>query len=161
MKTLAFLQNAWFRDPASVQRIYDAHAGDLDRLAKLERRFLFAGCLTGRRLKGAFGAMVDQITWANASPVIAGKASAKPPADLVHMRKLIDHHQPGLVIAFGRPAAEALYQLKEEAALHGEQILPHTIVAPHPAARAADTPAKLRETARLVRAQIELLEARQ
>ena len=62
---MAFMQNAWFKDPEKAQAIFDRHP---DRRNKLIASFLFAGGgFTGRRLMAALGAeLCGQILWAAA-----------------------------------------------------------------------------------------------
>ena len=71
---LAFLQNMWVRDPERVKRDI-ARYGEECRLTYIEY-CLFAGCLTGRRLRQAFGEdLLDRIVWEESTREIAGNAS--------------------------------------------------------------------------------------
>lgn len=134
MKILAFLQNQWFKDPERMTRIYAKCGGDLDKIAQLDATYLFFGCLTGRRLRTAFGEeLCDQIVWANASPKLAGKSSGAFPADPEHMKRMIRHFDPGIVLTFGKIAAEGLQQTVPR--LERSHVDFVTIAAPHPAAR--------------------------
>lgn len=56
MKIVAFLQNSWFpaKSIATVKRAYEGRPTPEGR-ARLTRAYLFFRCLTGRRLKAAFG----------------------------------------------------------------------------------------------------------
>lgn len=54
---VAFMQNMWVRDPARVRAIIDRHGEEARR--KLIYQFLFAGCISGRRLKTAFGNLIE------------------------------------------------------------------------------------------------------
>ena len=148
---LAFLQNQWFQRPHGVERIYAQHAGDYDHLAKLDAAYLFMGCLTGRRLKNAFGTSArHDIIWQNASPKIAGKSNGVFPADVPHMLRIIEHFQPKIVIGFGSVAVPPLRRMKDAGAPW------HFVQAPHPAARHATVPQELADAARRVREFSEL-----
>lgn len=147
MKILAFLQNQWFRDPVRVKAIY---ARNPEHRNELIRRFLFGGCLTGRRLMTTFGEDLcwKQITWEEISPEIGGHASSKFPADLGHITVAIRKFDPDVILAFGSIAQEALKRTTS--------VRPRTIVyGPHPAARGADTMPQLCVMADTVRQLID------
>jgi hypothetical protein len=79
MKIVAFLQNMWVRNPESARRILKRAPQVRERLIAYS---LFAGCLTGRRLKAALGEELCQsIVWEEASPVIADNAKDYHPPD--------------------------------------------------------------------------------
>jgi hypothetical protein len=137
-KVVAFLQCQWFKNPEHVRRIYAAHAGDMDRRASLNARFLFYKSPTGKRLMDAFGGLCDSIVWEEVSPQIAGESSGCFPADLDHMMKVLMHHKPDIVLAFGRLAREAMASYGYEFEL---------ICGPHPAARHATVAVELRAMA--------------
>lgn len=141
MQTLAFLQNQWVRNPERVERMIQLKG---ERYRQLFIRYaLFAGCLTGRRIKAAFGDDIDAIAWDETSPEIGGKASSRFPADLEHMRRQVEHYQPKLLLAFGVPARDAVKAL--------DCGLP-VVYGPHPASRQADVVLRLREMAEQYRA---------
>ena len=108
---------------------------------KLRRRLLhyalFAGCLTGRRLKLAFDSLVGEIVWDEASPEIGGCHSSVFPADPAHIKSILEAEQPDIVLAFGGIAIPALRELKPKILLEG----------PHPAARQSDVMARLQSMA--------------
>lgn len=138
MKVLAFLQNQWFKDPARAEAIYASHAGDYDRIARLDAAYLFMGCLTGRRLQGAFGETAStDITWTNASPKMGGRSQSSFPADPTHIRTVIIHHKPVIILLFGKVAQEGvmseLLSMKQSGTISAAGI--PTISGPHPAAR--------------------------
>lgn len=121
---LAFLQNQWFKDPERVQRIFDRNP---DKKNDLIARYLFAGCLTGRRLQAAFGShLCDRIIWENASPKMGDFASAKFEADLNHMRSAIAEHNPDFILCFGKIASDAIRQIDPKVLV---------LCGPHPALR--------------------------
>lgn len=131
---VAFLQNMWVRDPAAVHR----------GIAKYGERYwrkvmiyaLFAGCLTGRRLKTALGdEMCKRIHWEEVSREISDKPSFVPTPDPEHIRNVLFNENPTIVLCFGKIAAEAVTN---------EITRGTVIVAPHPAARQPDTEARLR-----------------
>lgn len=135
MKTLAFLQCQWFKDPERVRDMYRRNPG-----ADFRRRFiartLFAGCLTGARIEAVFADHCQRITFEETSKDIGDKASACFPPDLDHMRDVIDDVRPAIIIAFGAVARRALEAIRPS----GVSI----ILAPHPAARGPETMADLR-----------------
>lgn len=129
---VAFLQNMWVKDPARVR-------ADIARLGEDYRRrimeySLFAGCLTGRRIKAAFpAAILDQIAWEESTREIAGDARQIFPPDPTHIRAVLASHQPRVVLTFGRIATEAV---------SGVWFGP-LIKVPHPAARHPETVSRL------------------
>lgn len=137
MKALAFLQNMWVRDPDRVRALIEKYGERYrDRLIHFA---LFNGCLTGRRLKAAFGArLCSEIIWEEASPEIACEASGCPPADPAHIRAALERHSPDVVLCFGKIATDAVRPLWKGA----------LIIAPHPAARSVLTFPQLTEAAR-------------
>lgn len=127
---LAFLQNQWFNNPDRIKQIlsrYTEGSDDYWRQYDIIATYaLFAGCMTGKRLRAGLGEDVcDQIHWSNASPVMTRRASDKPPADLEHMMATLRRVQPKIVLAFGEVAGEAIKAVW----------LGPTLFAPHPAAR--------------------------
>ena len=148
MKVVAFLQCQWFRDPERVRGIIERRtaqelAGNGDGMTAAQVReeyisyFLFAGCLTGKRLRAALGEeWKDRIVWEEVSREIGGKSSSCFPAYLEHIHDVIARHQPRTVIAFGKVASDALRSIE----FNG--ILLH---APHPTARFPDVMDRLRE----------------
>lgn len=107
-RILAILQNQWVKNP---ERVRAAIAASKDPVA-YRRRFnayaLFAGCMTGRRLRKEFGDLCDTIVWEEASPEIGGHAASSFPADLDHIRASIADVKPRIVIGFGKIASDAL-----------------------------------------------------
>lgn len=135
---LAIMQNQWVRDPETLRRILEKRP---NMRRDLVRRLLFAGCLTGRRIKSVFGnQLVARMVFEEASPQIGGKSSAVFPADLDHLREVIVQVNPHTIIAFGKVAAGGLHELGQ-----------NFIEAPHPAARGPETIGKLG----LARSQLE------
>ena len=130
---LAVLQNQWFHDPDRVKAI-------LKRTPQARRKIiaysLFAGCRTGRVLRETFGKeRCRQIVWEEASREIGGHASSTFPADLTHLRAVLDEVRPSIVLGFGKIACDALACLVDGYDL---------VVGPHPTARGVDTLPRLR-----------------
>lgn len=129
MTIVALLQNQWFYNADRVRGRYARREGEpieqwWARRARWNGRYLFGGCLTGRRLLKAFGAQVcDGIIWENVSPKIAGKASECFGVDQSHVDAVMDHFRPDVVLFFGRVA--------QKADVHA----PVMLTGPHPAAR--------------------------
>lgn len=121
---VAFLQNMWVRNPAKVQ-------ATLDRLPEMRERLLryalFAGCLTGRRLKEALGEFLcNSIVWEECSPIIGGESNSSYPADEDHIRRVLKKHDPIAVVCLSRRNEEVVRRLAKGRI---------TICGPHPAAR--------------------------
>lgn len=148
MTVLAIMQNMWVRDPANLMSLLKRES-DPVRQRILRRRIiayaLFAGCLSGRRLRTAFGELCDTIIWDEASPQIGGRASMAFPADLDHLRQVVGEIQPDIIVTFGTIARDGI-----------TAIAPHAVVlhAPHPAARHATIGVELNQVAQSVRALI-------
>ncbi len=135
MTYVAFLQNMWVKDPARV-RLMIEHHGEEYRL-RVMKYFLFAGCLTGRRLRAAFGDLCEEIVWEQSTREIADNPKTIFPAQPEHIKAVLEHHKPDAVLTFGRIARDAVSPL-------WKGIL---IACPHPAARQPDTMAKLKAAA--------------
>lgn len=142
MKIVAFLQNQWFYNARQVEPMYRRREDQTieqwwDRRARLNKAYLFYSCLTGRRLKAAFGEeLCDRIIWENVSPRIAGKASECFGVDQDHVDAVMAHFKPDVVLLFGKVARGALV-CSAEFILDG----------PHPAARHAGVVDELRAVA--------------
>lgn len=141
MKTaVAFLQNMWVRDPAAVQAQIELH-GEAYRL-RFMAHALFAGCVTGRRLRLAFGTeLIEQILWEETTREIADNPRTVYPAQKEHIRTVLETYKPMVVLTFGRIAEESVRPL-----WNGE-----LIVSPHPCARVQDTAGKLKSAAMRLR----------
>lgn len=153
MRTVAFLQNQWFREPERIKAKYDRLCGDdLGKRCDLDSIFLFMGCLTGRQLKAAFGMdggeIRQSIVWANASPQIGGESSSSFPADPAHMLKIVQHYKPTVILTFGKIAADGVLAMMQAVHLQGLDCPSFKCIGgPHPAARQGDIVAKLRSVA--------------
>ena len=148
MKIVAFLQNQWFRDPERIRQMF---ADRPDHRLQLIKRFLFRS-FTGVRLRGAFGPeLCDQIIWEEASPEIGGESGSVFPPDPEHMLRIIEEHAPGIILTFGRVAADGMLAANRLATERRDIRL---IAGPHPAARANDTVQRLARMNEAVRAAL-------
>lgn len=146
MKIVGILQNQWFRDPEGVKQIFDRWPNKREYLIA---SYLFMGCLTGRRLRSAFGEdLCDQIVWEEASPEIGGAANSKFPADAKHIASVILKHRPAVVIALGKIAADGVMAAMGHGSIQQqpERLEFKLVTGPHPAARQNPMP-RLREIA--------------
>ena len=121
---LGLLQNMWVRDPAAARRLIERH-GARGRRAMI--RTFMPRTASGRALRRAFGSLFERITWENAASVVAGRSDAAPPADHLHLRRIVEELQPDVVVAFGRIAVDACRAAK----------LSPLIEARHPSPRSA------------------------
>lgn len=126
LKILAFMQNQWFKNPAAVRAMFERHPYKRNEIIK---RLLFAGCVSGQRLRAAFGMnLCNAIIWEEASPQLAGQSSGAFEADLDHIVASIRQHDLDAIICFGKIASDAIRQI---------EITPriHVFHSPHPASR--------------------------
>ena len=143
---VAFMQNMWVRNPAKVREsIERMHWMKRDEYRlRLIRYCLFAGCVSGRRLKAAFGGLCDEIIWEEATNEIADNPRVVLPPVPRHIECVLDHFNPDVVITFGRVASDAV-----------AKIWPAKLIrCCHPAARQPDTTAKLLAAAGELRAHV-------
>jgi hypothetical protein len=137
MTILAFLQNQYFKNPDKARQVF---ARNPTLRNKLITSFLFAGCLTGRRLQEALGSeLCNQIIWEETSREVGGHSASRFAPDLDHMRNAIETHKPDVVLCFGKIAHDAMRQLQDR-----ELLVNAVIYAPHPASRNNPMP-RLRE----------------
>ncbi len=129
-RTVAFLQNQWFKDPEAARRTFARHDDNPSMRSRLVAAFLFAGCTTGRRLKLWMGEDIEDIIWVETTKVIGGVSSSRPAPDPIHIDSVLDTFQPHVVICFGKQAEQAI----QKATWHGP-----TIITKHPAARPCPT----------------------
>lgn len=146
MKILAILQNQWFKDPEKVKQIY---ARNPEHRNELIKRFLFMGCLSGRRLQQAFGDLCNTIIWEEASSEIGGFSASAFPADVEHIKNAIYQHNPDVLIAFGKIASDGAFKALTGLGFPDGKRDIRFVTAPHPAARKDPMP-RLREIASLL-----------
>lgn len=143
MRTVAILQNQWFDNPQKIQGMYDGRlsqcetAGQrIEARARLDHLFLFYKCLTGRRIKRAFGEDFTKIVWVNASLKIGDRSASKFPHDIPHLIAVIKHYNPQCIMTFGRIAREAYVELHDK---HHQVVASRRwLCGPHPASRQAN-----------------------
>lgn len=143
---VAFMQNMWVRNPAKVRAsIERMHWMKRDEYRlRLIRYCLFAGCVSGRRLKAAFGGLCDEIIWEEATNEIANNPKVVLPPAPRHIECVLDEFNPDVVITFGRVASDAV-----------AKIWPAKLIRVcHPAARQPETMAKLCAAAKELRAYV-------
>lgn len=149
MKILAILQNQYFKDPEHVKAIFARHP---DKRNDLVRRFLFAGCLTGKRLLQAFGeSLCQKIVWEEASKEIGGISSSVFKADAEHIAATILEHKPDIVIVFGKVAQDgltiAVKSMESQAIGRWFQVLhcPHPTARPNPLLKLREVADKVKQ----------------
>jgi hypothetical protein len=143
MTIVAFLQNQWFKDPEGIKQIYERWP---DKREKLNAAYLFMGCKTGKNLRKAFGDLCDEIVWEEVSPEIGGHSASSFPPDPEHIKRVIEKHQPDVVLMFGKIAQDGVTPL-----WRGPKI-----AFPHPAYRAL-VPGNFREWGDTLNGMIEVL----
>lgn len=133
---LAIMQNMWVRDPERVRRLIELGGESIRR--RMVHAFLFAGCLSGRRIKSAFNEqLLHTLHFDEASPHIGGTSGSSFPPDVEHVGRLIDEFQPKIIVTFGKIAASAVPSI----------YCGRHVVAPHPAARHASVVVELSQAA--------------
>lgn len=140
--TLAIMQNQWFKNPERMRRMLEqTFEGNRPRFIKT---FLFWSCLSGQRLRKAFGEeRCDQFIWEEASPLMGDKPGAVFPPDHEHLKLILETYKPRIVLAFGKVAAAGLAPFERP----GQ---PFTVInGPHPAARNAMTVTALSQMAQI------------
>lgn len=123
---VAFLQNMWVlpRQVATVSR-WGALSEERERMIAYA---LFAGCVTGRRLKQVLGEeLCEHITWQEASPVIAANPKDYHAPDTIHIRAVLDKHKPKVVLCFTKAGEPVIRGIVGDEAMF--------IGCPHPACR--------------------------
>lgn len=106
MTILCFLQNMWVREPEKVRLWLEKNPHLWERAVA---GFLFAGCLTGRRIKTCFGEdLIRQMTFEECTKEIAGDSRTICPPDPGHIKACLDQYRPNIVVTFGKVAEEAV-----------------------------------------------------
>lgn len=152
MRVVALLQNAWMRDAERAERIFARHAGDPERRAKLVAAYLFFGGHTGRRIYDAFGEEVrHSFVWENASPKLGRQSSDHFPPDPEHIRRVLDHFKPKVVLTLGAVPAKGVADTRRLYSMAGMWSDFTVVSGPHPAGRAPDVMDRLRACAAKVK----------
>ena len=140
MKTiiiLAFLQNLWVKDPRYTYDFFKKYPNSRNNIIK---SLLFMGCLTGRRIKKAFGwELADRIIYDECTKEIANNPKTICNPDLEHIKETLNKFKPDRVITFGAIAYKAV-----------SKVFPKDKIfkSPHPAARQKNTMDKLKSIAK-------------
>lgn len=131
---VAFLQNQWFKNHDAARATLERFPNQRERLC---RAWLFMGCLTGQRLKRAFGDdWCLRIIWENASDKIGGASSSCFPPDPDHIKRVLAKFNPIVVLLFGKVAKQVEPFVDQSSCL--------IITGMHPAARRPDVRDNLR-----------------
>lgn len=131
MIVMGLMQNTWARDPVRVTKMLCRNP-ELRNV--LIAQLLFAGCMSGRRLRTAFGPLCDDIVWENATPVVTSSPNAKVAGDADHLRASLAYVKPDVVLAFGKVARDTI-----TAAAYEGVVIP----GPNPVARTGGIDARL------------------
>ena|ERR1700678_3453561 len=118
-------------------------------------RALFLGCLTGRRLKTAFGDLCAEIIWEESSREIGGRASFAPVPCPEHIRSVICEVQPDFILCFGRAHKDEVELVSKQCGIHRGAV----IYMPHPAARHSRVVQDLCDGAARLKADIKFMHA--
>ena len=111
---LVVLQNSW--SPVYAGRVWPRNSW----LRALERS------RSGRRLRMLNETAKSSLWYDNSTPICGPTAKSKVPADLAHLRHLVDVLDPRGVVALGNQAADAVEQLR---------LRRPVLKCPHPASR--------------------------
>lgn len=149
MKVLAFLQNMWVKDPAKVQVSLDRWKDTPEFWNRMVASLLFSGCITGRRIKTAFGDdLAFSIIYDECTKEIADNPKVILKPDFEHIANTIKRIKPDVIITFGNHAYKAVTSMYESGAIFYHTVPTcKIIVSPHPAARQPDTLDKLKAVA--------------
>jgi hypothetical protein len=138
MSVVAFLQNLWVKDVARAESLFARYP---EKREYILRCLLFMGGKTGRILKQTLGEdLASKIIWEESTTQISSNPSEIFPADLAHIRRVINKHRPEAVVTFGKIASKSVFlvtngMLAEPADFHFE-----LLCVPHPCARLAADP---------------------
>jgi hypothetical protein len=138
MKIVAFLQNLWVKNPERVKQMFAAHP---DGREYMLRCLLFHGGRTGKILTASLGKeLISQIVWEESTTEISGDAKAIFPADLAHIRGVLNKHRPEAVVTFGKIAAQAVALVDAGMRMEPADFTFELFHLPHPCARPAADP---------------------
>ena len=137
-RVLGLLQNIWVYKGTTARKLESA--GLVIRINFV--RTYMPATTTGRRLQRAFGTEFDRIIWENAAKDVATRSSGSPRGCQDHVRNLIEHVDPDVILTFGRTAFKTLQGIWDGPKICG----------PHPAARRKDTFSGLERMAERLRA---------
>lgn len=164
--TIMFLlQCQWFRDPDRARQVlatYVTFEGEEEGWNRFVRDMLFMGCLTGRRIREAFGDVLCEdacgygetpvtTVFEETSREMGGRSGAAFPPDPDHLTASLRLHRPDIVVAFGRVASEALALPEVKAEMEAQPQTIDVVHTGHPAGRGPNVMNGLREAAEIVR----------
>lgn len=115
---LCFMQNQWEADSNRWNAYWEEKRATPD-YHKL-RLYIIGGytrsgySATAKRLQKAFGDLAEEMEWENSTPKVGGFSASKFPPDLDHMRAVIEHVSPVLVVTFGSVARDGLKKVWPE-----------------------------------------------
>lgn len=151
MKILVFMQNMWVKEPEKVKQAIE-RSKDPEAWNNWVKTLLFAGCITGKRIKQVFGDLVEDMIFDESTKEILNNPRDVPKADLEHMRNTILRIHPDTIITFGNHASKALEKIiTSPYPFYHIRIPKHIFNAPHPAARQPETMARLKRIAISIR----------
>lgn len=157
-RAMMLLQNQWFNDVDRAKvtlSMYKEHKGERWGWNRFVRDMLFMGCLTGKRIKAAFGEDLcydESVVFEETSTDMGGHPSSVFPPNESHLVKSLEKYRPKVIVAFGVLACEALKLPKVRVAVSMGNI--KVIETCHPAARGSDTLARLTTAATALEAYL-------
>lgn len=158
MVILAFLQNMWVKNPESSKKTLKRNPKIWNRMVK---SYLFTGCVTGSRIKKAFGEdLAFEIIYDECTKELADNPKTICKPDPKHILDTITAIQPDIIIMFGQIAQNAVGKVIAETHCITKHTELHSFKAPHPAARQPDTLSKLMDIAEKVRYSIQTINGR-
>jgi len=95
MKILVFLQNMWVKNPLKVKKIL---AKNPEKWNEICKDLLFMGCITGKRIKAAFGDLTDNMIFDETTKEIADNPKVVLKADLSHISDTIKRIKPDIIL---------------------------------------------------------------
>lgn len=135
MKIVAFLQNMWVKNSRTVWNVMK-HDATSDVREKMIAYALFAGCLTGRRLRDYLGVkLCEEIVWQEASTAVSTDPKLYFPPEPVHIRAVLNKHKPNVVLCFTKAGEGIIRTMLDD----GMTFIPCV----HPACRANNVFEKL------------------
>jgi len=139
----------WVKNPLKVKKIL---AKNPEKWNEICKDLLFMGCITGKRIKAAFGDLTDNMIFDETTKEIADNPKVVLKADLSHISDTIKRINPDIIITFGKHAENALMSMYKSGVIyyHSTPVPKHIFNAPHPAARQPETIVKLKVIAKMV-----------
>ncbi len=140
-RIVAFVANRPCADINQVRRVFAANQKWRHEIVAY---YLFdRPCIVGQMLSRAFGELCNQIVWEHPYTSVPERTRGVP-ADLKHMRRVIEKFDPLTVMSFGVPEVEEVWD-------------GHLILGPHPASRRVDTERRLAQMAVIAHEDCEIV----